>query len=66
VKERVKIETILPGDIIDGYVVNKVDIWPHSDRVDLVFGGGKFVLHGRYGELLSVIRKNEESLKGGK
>jgi len=55
--ETVKMKDILPGDVVDGHVVNEVKMWLNSDNVRLVLDGGDLIIHGKKDIMLHVVKK---------
>jgi len=65
-EEKIRIENIVSGDIIDGHVVNEVILWPITGNVTLTLDGGNLVIHGKRGIMLSGVKKIKENMEGGK
>jgi len=66
VGETIKMENIVPGDIIDGHLVNEVKMWPNSNIIRLVLDGGSLIIHGEKDIMLNGVKKIKENMRGGK
>jgi len=64
VGEKIRIENIVIGDIIDGHIVSDVMLWPITGNVTLKLDGGNLIVHGKRGIILSRVKRIKEKVRG--